>query len=163
MKTKRLTELSLLTAIALIIFVVELRIPNLLPIPGVKLGLANIITVYAVYHFKAKETAMIIFVRILLGSIFAGNPSALIYSFSGAVLCLLGMLAVRRIIPENKIWLSSVIGAVFHNTGQIIAAICVMRTFSVATYYPILIVTGTIAGYFTGLTAQFILQRQLSK
>lgn len=69
MNTKKLCLLSLLTAIALIIFIVELRIPNLVPIPGVKLGLANIITVYAVYHLKASETAIILFVRIFLGSV----------------------------------------------------------------------------------------------
>lgn len=73
MNTKKLCLLSLLTAIALIIFIVELRIPNLVPIPGVKLGLANIITVYAVYHLKASETAIILFVRIFLGSVFGGN------------------------------------------------------------------------------------------
>ena len=70
MNTKKLCLLSLLTAIALIIFIVELRIPNLVPIPGVKLGLANIITVYAVYHLKASETAIILFVRIFFGNCF---------------------------------------------------------------------------------------------
>lgn len=67
MNGKKITQLALLTAIALIIFVIEMRIPNLVPIPGVKLGLANIVTVYAVYHFTAKETMMIVLVRVLLG------------------------------------------------------------------------------------------------
>lgn len=88
MNTKKLCLLSLLTAIALIIFIVELRIPNLVPIPGVKLGLANIITVYAVYHLKASETAIILFVRIFLGSVFGGNLSAIAFSLCGGLLCL---------------------------------------------------------------------------
>ena len=75
MTVKRITQLALLTTIALIIFIVELRIPSLVPIPGVKLGLANIVTVYAMYHCTAKETIMIVFARILLGTIFGGNIS----------------------------------------------------------------------------------------
>ena len=70
MKAKRLAELSVLTAVSLIIFIVELQIPNPFPIPGIKLGLANIITVFAVYHYKAYEVAMIVGVRLVLGSIF---------------------------------------------------------------------------------------------
>lgn len=159
MNTGRLTQLSLLTATALILFVIELHIPNLIPVYGVKLGLANIITIYAVYRFKASETAMIVLVRIILGAVFSGNIFSLIYSASGAFFCLCGMLMIRRIIPENYIWLCSVIGAVFHNTGQIITAILVTGTFSVIAYYPILLVSGCIAGLFTGISAQMILKR----
>lgn len=159
MNTKRMTELGLLTSLALIIFIVELRIPNLVPIPGVKLGLANIITVYAVYHYKAKEAAMIVFCRILLGSVFSGNISSLLYSASGAFLCLLGMLALRHIFTENQIWICSVFGALFHNTGQMIAAVIIMKTVSVVAYFPILVFSGTIAGAFTGLCAMIVIKR----
>lgn len=122
MKTKRLTELALLTTVALIIFVIELRIPNLIPIPGVKLGLANIITVYAVYHYRANEVFLIVMVRILLGTFFSGNMMALIYSLSGSLLCLMGMLLLHRLIPQKYIWTCSVFGAVLHNAGQIMVA-----------------------------------------
>lgn len=159
MNTKRLAELSMLTAAALIVFIIELRFPDLLPIPGVKAGLANIFTVYAVYRFSAKETVLMVAVRILLGSIFAGNLSALIYSIAGATLCLIGMLLLRYVIPVNFMWLCSVFGAVLHNTGQLIAAVAVTRTFSVLAYYPILIISGCIAGLFTGLCAQLVLGR----
>lgn len=157
MKTKKLAELSLLTAAALIIFVVELRFPDILPIPGVKPGLANIITVYAVYKFSASEAVMMLTSRVVLGAIFSTNLSALIYSASGAAFCLIGMLLVRRIIPQRFIWLCSIIGAIFHNTGQIAAALLVTGTWAVLAYYPILIVAGTIAGLFTGICAQFII------
>ncbi|MCR4795290.1 MAG: Gx transporter family protein [Ruminococcus sp.] len=159
MKTKRLAELALLTAVALIIFIIELRIPNLVAIPGVKLGLANIITVYAVYKYSAKEVAMVVFSRVLLGSIFGGNISAIIYSIAGAVMCLIGMLAVKRIVPVNYIWLSSIIGAILHNTGQIIIAIIIMRSFAVMYHYPYLIISGCIAGAFTGICAQLLIKR----
>ena len=98
MKTKRLTELAMLTAVALIIFVIELQIPNPFPIPGVKLGLANIITVYAVYHYRPGEVMLIVFVRVFLGALFGGVMSALIYSLAGSVFCLAGMLLLRKVI-----------------------------------------------------------------
>lgn len=159
MNAKRLAELAVLTAVSLIIFIIELQIPNPFPIPGVKLGLANIITVYAVYHYKAYETVMIVAVRLLLGSVFSGNIAALIYSASGSALCLLGMLLLRRVIDEKHIWLASVFGAVLHNTGQILAAIIVMQTVQLMAYYPFLLVSGCLAGLFTGLCAQLIIPR----
>ncbi|MDD7515650.1 Gx transporter family protein [Ruminococcus flavefaciens] len=162
MKTKRLAELALLTAVALIIFIVELRIPDIIPIPGVKLGLANIITVYAVYKYSAKETAMIVFARVLLGAIFGGNISAMIYSMSGAVFCLVGMLAVKKIVPMKYIWLSSILGAILHNTGQIFIAIVMMKSFAVLSHYPFLIISGCIAGCFTGICAQLLLKRGIT-
>ena len=96
MDIKRLTRLALLTAAALIIFIVELQIPNPFPVPGVKLGLANIITVYAVYRFRAYEAAMLVGVRVTLGAVFSGNIAALLYSACGSFLCLLGMLLLKR-------------------------------------------------------------------
>ena len=159
MNTRKLTKLSLLTAIALIIFIIEMRLPDLSGIPGVKLGLANIITVYALYHFKAYEVAMVVFVRILLGSVFGGNMSAMIYSLSGAVLCLVGMIFLKKIINEKYIWLSSVAGAILHNTGQILAAMAVTRSTAVFAYYPVLVVSGCIAGVFTGICASILIKR----
>ena len=159
MPVKKLTELALLTSLALIIFVIELRIPELVPIPGVKLGLANIITVYAVFRYRPGETALIVLMRIVLGAVFAGRISALLYSAAGAALCLVGMLAVRHILPEGKIWLCSALGAVLHNTGQIAAAALLMRTAVVFSYFPVLVFSGCIAGAFTGMCAQLLVAR----
>ena len=159
MKAKRIAQLGMLTAAALIIFVVESQIPNPFPIPGIKLGLANIITVYAVYRYKPYEAAMILTVRLVLGSIFGGNISALIYSAAGGYLCLLGMLLLKKVIDEKHIWAASVLGAVLHNTGQMAAALLIMRTPQLLVYYPFLLVSGCLAGAFTGLCAQFVIQR----
>ena len=163
MNTKMLTRLAMLTALALIIFIVELQFPDIIPIPGVKLGLANIITVYAVYKYKAGEVAMIVVTRVVLGSFFGGNISAMMYSMAGALMCLAGMLLIKKIVPVNYIWLSSILGAMLHNTGQMIVAVLVTKTFSVASLYPFLIVSGCIAGAFTGLCAQFIIKRNIGK
>lgn len=159
MKAKKLAELSLLTAVATIIFIIELRIPNIIPIPVIKLGLANIITVYAAYRFSAKDVLLIAVARVFLGSLFGGNFSVIIYSLSGALACLAGMLLLRKIIPLEYVWLCSIIGAILHNTGQMAAAIFITRTPAVLAYYPPLIISGSIAGLFTGLCAMFILKR----
>ena len=158
-KVRKLTELAVLTAVSLIIFVIELQIPNPFPIPGIKLGLANIITVYAVYHYKAHEVAAVCAVRILLGAVFTGNFMALIYSAAGTLLCLLGMLPLKRILDEKHIWMTSIIGAVLHNTGQMAAALIIMQTPQLMLYYPFLLVSGCIAGAFTGLCAQIVTTR----
>ena len=159
MKTKRLTELALLTAAALIIFIIELQIPYPFPIPGIKPGFANIITVYTVYHYRAHEAAAVAAVRILLGAVFTGNFMALIYSAAGTLLCLAAMLPLKKLIDENHIWMTSVIGAVLHNTGQMAAALVIMRTPQLMLYYPFLIVSGCLAGAFTGLCAQYVTKR----
>ena len=159
MKARKIARLSLLTAAALIIFIIELQIPNIIPIPGVKLGLANIITVYAVYKYSAKETVAIVVIRIVLGSIFGGNIAAIMYSMAGAALCLAGMLIIKHIVPINYIWLSSILGAILHNTGQMIVAVIIMRSFAVISVYPFLLISGCIAGAFTGLCAQLLIKR----
>ena len=159
MKTKRLTELAMLTAVALIIFVIELQIPNPFPIPGVKLGLANIITVYAVYHYRAGEVMLIVFVRVFLGALFGGVMSTLLYSLAGSILCLAGMIPLRKVIDEKYIWISSVFGAVLHNIGQIAVAVLITQTPGVIAYLPFLLVSGCLAGAFTGICAQLVLRR----
>lgn len=159
MKAKRIAELSMLTGLALIIFIVELQIPNPFPIPGIKLGLANIITVYAVYHYRAWETAAIVIIRIILGSVFGGNIAALIYSLSGGLLCLCGMLIFKKFIDERHIWIASVFGAVLHNTGQMTAGLLLLQTPALVAYYPFLLLSGCLAGAFTGLCAQLVIFR----
>lgn len=155
----KLAQLSLLTAAALIMYVIELQLPSPAPIPGVKLGLANIFTVVAVYYFSAGETGIMLAVRVILGAIFAGNLSSLLFSASGAALCLCGMLVLRKILPLKYIWLCSIFGAMLHNIGQIGMAVLIMRSAGVLAYLPFLLAAGCIAGLFTGLCAQFVVKR----
>ncbi|HBA47978.1 MAG TPA: heptaprenyl diphosphate synthase [Lachnospiraceae bacterium] len=158
MNVRKLTQLVMLTGVALIIFVIEFQIPNPFPISGIKLGLANIITVYAVYRFRAGEVMMIVFCRIFLAAVFSGNMMALAYSFAGSVLCLAGMLLLRKIIDKKHIWIASVFGAVLHNVGQITIAVLIMGM-GVLVYLPFLLVSGCLAGAFTGGCAQLIIHR----
>ena len=159
MTTKRLTRMAVLTAVALTIFIVELQLPNLTPIPGVKLGLANIITVYAIFALGPVDTLGILLARILLGSIFSGQMMALFYSLAGGLLCYLVMLVMRKLFTQKQIWICSVFGAVAHNIGQITVAILITHTPALIYYLPVLMVSGIIAGIFTGLCAQFVVNK----
>ena len=159
MATKRLTRMAVLTAVALTIFIVELQLPNLTPIPGVKLGLANIITVYAMFVLGPGDTLGILLARILLGSMFSGQMMSLFYSLAGGLLCYVVMLLMRRLFTPGQIWICSVLGAVAHNVGQITVAILITRTPALIYYLPVLMVSGVIAGIFTGLCAQLVVNR----
>lgn len=163
MKTKKLTQLALLTAVASVIFIVELQLPDLIPITGVKAGLTNIITVYALYKYKWHDAALITLARIIIGTVFGGNFSAIIYSLTGAALALSGMTLLKHIIPQKYIWLCSTVGGILHNIGQTAAAIAVTASFAVVSYIPLLICSGCIAGAFTGLCASFAINRKIPK
>ncbi|MGM9522502.1 MAG: Gx transporter family protein [Oscillospiraceae bacterium] len=156
MSLKRITRASVFAAIALTIFMVELQIPSPVPIPGVKLGLANIVTVCSMFLLGPADTAAILLVRIVLGSIFSGNMMTIFYSLSGGLMCYLVMLVMRKLVTEKQIWVCSVLGAIAHNIGQIAAAIIITRTPSLISYLPVLMISGVIAGIFTGLCAQFL-------
>lgn len=158
MKTKHLTRLALLTTIALILFTVEAQLPPLVPIPGVKLGLANIVTVYAVFRYGPRDALMILLVRVFLGSVFAGAMMAFLFSLCGGLLCWLAMIPLRRILTERQIWVCGVIGAVVHNIGQMAVCVAVYQTSAVLVYLPVLMLSGIVTGLFTGFAAQFLLK-----
>ena len=159
MSTKKLTRLSLLTALALIIYIVEAQLPPIAPIPGIKLGLANIITLIALYMFGPKEAFTVLFLRIILGNIFAGQPSALMYSAAGGVFCFIIMCALYKKLPEELLWVVSVFGAMAHSTAQVTVAALITKTPSVFWYLPLLLVSAVITGAFTGLSAYYCLKR----
>lgn len=159
MKLKQLTTNALLTAIALTIFMIEAQIPAPIPIPGIKLGLANIITVFAIFAYTPKDALLILSVRVFMGSVFSGQISTLLYSAAGGLMCFMVMLLVRKILTDKQLWVASVIGAVFHNIGQITVAIVVTGTPGIIVYLPILMVSGIAAGLFTGLCTQFLYQK----
>lgn len=159
MRTKRLTRNALLAGLALIIFIIELNIPALSPVPGLKLGLSNIITVYAIFVLSPIDALEILTVRILLGTFLSGNLSALMYSAAGGLMCYLTMLGLRHVLSQKQIWIASVMGAIAHNLGQILMAIAITRTPALFFYFPIMTVGGMIAGFFTGLCGQYMAQR----
>lgn len=159
MNTRKLTRMALLTAIALTIFMIEAQIPALVPIPGVKLGLANIVTVFAVFAMGPKEAAAILFVRIFLGAVFAGNFSTIFYSAAGGSLAILTTIGLRKILKKNQLWVAGCLGAVAHSIGQMAMAMLLLGTPSLAVYLPVMIAISIFTGLFTGLCAQFLVNR----
>ena len=159
MKTRKLTQMALLSAIALTIFMVEAQIPALVPIPGVKLGLANIVTVFAVFAMGPKEASAILFVRIFLGAVFAGNFSTIFYSAAGGALAILVTILLRKILTEKQLWVAGIMGAIAHSIGQMAMAVAITQTVGLVSYLPMMIVCSIITGLFTGLCAQFMLDR----
>jgi len=173
---KKLTLMAVLTAVALIIFVIEAQIPLPLPVPGAKLGLANAVTLFALFHgrTKIKNTAsprqsgydlsaadafMILVCRIILGAVFTGRIVAFFYSIAGGLLGFAAQATMKRFVSDKQIWVCGAIGAVFHNVGQIIAAMLITGTPAIAAYLPVLVIAGLITGVITGLIAQITLNR----
>ena len=159
MKTRKLTLMALLTAIALTIFMVEAQIPPVVPLPGVKLGLSNIVTVFAVFALGPREAVSILTCRIFLGSIFAGNFSSILYSASGGALAILVAILLRKLLKPDQLWVAGSLGAVAHSVGQMIMAVLVTGTPGIAVYLPALVGISIVTGLFTGLCAQFLLNR----
>ncbi len=155
MGIKRLARDAVLTAVALTIFTVEARIPEIVPVPGVKLGLANIVTVVALFTLGPWDALAILLCRVILGSLFAGSAAALLYSLSGGLLAFAVTVLMRRVLTRRQIWVASVFAAMAHNVGQLGAAVLVTSTPALFAYLPVLLISGTVAGLFTGLAGQY--------
>ncbi len=158
-KTKKLALMAMLTAASLIVFVIEAQIPAPVPVPGVKLGLANVITLVAMLLLGRREAGLILFVRIAMGSVFAGGVSGFIFSICGGVLAYAVMCLTVRAFPLKMLWVVSALGAVAHNIGQLIAAVAITKTAALLVYAPVLLASGIVTGAFTGLAATYLLIR----
>lgn len=158
-KTKKLAIMAMLTAASLIVFVIEAQIPAPVPVPGVKLGLANVITLVAMLLLGRREAGLILLVRIAMGSVFAGGVSGFIFSICGGVLAYAVMCLTVRAFPLKMLWVVSALGAVAHNIGQLIAAVAITKTAALLVYAPVLLASGIVTGVFTGLAATYLLIR----
>ena len=141
---------------------IELQIPSPVPIPGIKLGLANIITLFAVFEIGNVDAFLILLSRILLGGLFSGNPTAILYSLAGGILCFLVTILFKKIVTKKQIWVASVFGALAHNIGQMTVALIVTRTAALLGYLPVLMVSAVITGLFTGVAATVISKKAAS-
>ena len=158
-KTRKLTTLGLLTAIALTIFMVENQIPALVPVPGVKLGLANIVTVFTVFTLSPKDGILVLCARVFLGAVFAGNFSTIFYSAAGGACAILVTIGLRRILKRHQLWVAGCFGAIAHSIGQMAMAILLLGTPSLIVYLPVMIAVSIITGLFTGFSAQYLVNR----
>ena len=157
-KTKKLCFMAVLTAIALTIFMIENQLPSPVPIPGIKLGLANIITLTAMAILGRKEAGAILAARIIMGAIFAGSPSTFIYSAAGGILAYIVMCMTIGLFKESQLWIVSALAAIAHNAGQLGAGALTVNTPGIFAYAPILAASGVITGVFNILAAIYLIR-----
>ena len=158
MKIKTMTRMALLSAIALTIFWVEAQIPMPISVPGVKLGLANLVTVVGLYTVGIGGTVAVSMIRIVLVAFTFGNVFSMMYSLGGWALSILLMILCKK-----REWFSSVgisvIGGVGHNIGQLCVAALVVKQAGVLFYLPVLLIAGSAAGLVIGLVGGLIVER----
>ena len=158
MSAKRIALTGLLVAAAMVLSYVEMLIPVFVAVPGVKLGLPNIVIVFALYRLGFRPAVLISLIRVVLVAFTFGNAFSLVYSLSGAILSLVVMGLLKR-SDALSVTGVSVLGAVSHNIGQILVAMIVLETGSLIYYFPVLLVTGVVAGVFIGLLAAVLTKR----
>ena len=155
--SKKVAKIGIFVALAMIFSYIEVLIPFSFGIPGVKLGIANIVVVTALYLMTPGEAFMISMVRIFLMGILFGNGVSLLYSFAGGILSFLVMYLFRK-----RNWFSvigvSVLGGVFHNLGQILSAAFVIRSEKILYYFPVLLLAGVITGAVIGFLSEKIVK-----
>lgn len=161
-KTKRLSLAALLVAVAFVLSFLESLVPINLGIPGVKIGLANIVVLFALYSLKKSDAFFISMVRILVSGLVFTGAFSLSYSFAGGILSFAIMLLAMKCDKISTTGVS-ILGAVSHNLGQIIVAALVMNTYRIVYYLPVLIISGTISGIAVGIVAGIIINRLNNK
>ena len=157
MRTK-ISYFGIFTALALIFSYVETLIPVHVGIPGVKLGLANLIIVITLYKMGTKEAYILSVVRVILSGFIFGNMFSILYSMAGGLLSL-GMMSLLKKTDKFSIFGVSMAGGVFHNIGQLFMAAIVLESLSITYYLPVLLISGVLTGFFIGFLANEMLRR----
>ena len=158
MKASKISFLALSIALAMILSFIESQIPAFVAVPGVKVGLTNIVIVFLLYKVGAKEAGAVSLVRVVLVGFLFGSLVSILYSLAGAVLSFCGMVILKK-----TGWFStmavSVTGAVLHNVGQVLMACFVTETAQLMYYLPVLMISGVIAGIVVGIAGALMIQR----
>lgn len=159
-KTRHLVYMSLLVALALVLHLIERNIPVPFMTPGAKLGLANLVTVLALYTMPRKSDVIkIIVARLFLSSIFGGSVSGLMYGSMGAVFSFIIMIVIKDGLKEKVSIIGvSAAGAVFHNIGQLLVAAFIVKNIGVMLYLPVLSIAGIVTGIFVGMAANYVIE-----
>lgn len=158
MRNKKIATSALMIALAMILSFVESQMPSFFPIPGIKLGLANIAVIFALYRLSIKDAIVVSLIRVVVVSTLFGTSLTLAYSLSGAVLSLLIMVLLKKSDRFSIVGVS-VAGGISHNVGQIIMAIILMHNSVISYYLPFLIISGIVTGVVIGLVSAKIVER----
>ena len=158
MRSKRLAVLALLTALSMILSYIEGLLPAFVAIPGIKVGLANLAVVLALYRLGWREAACVSLVRVLCLSLLFGNAAGFLYSIAGAVMSLIGMVVLKKTMRFSPLAVS-VTGGVLHNMGQLLMACILLPAAALRYYLPFLLLGGILAGIVIGVIAAVLLKR----
>lgn len=158
MKTRKMTFVALLVAQGLVLHIFEGMLPIPFIAPGARLGLTNVITLVALYMLDFNEVLLIVILRVLLSTLLGGNMASFMYSIAGGILSFFAMYTLKKFGRDNiSIIGVSILGAVFHNIGQIIVAGLIIKNVMIVSYLPILLVAAVGTGIFVGLTGKFLM------
>ena len=157
MKTKKVAMLGLTIALAMIMSYIEALVPLSFAVPGIKMGLANIVIIFVLYRFSLKEAAAVSLVRIFLTALLFGNAMTLIYSIAGASLSLAVQWLVKKWDRFSVLGVS-IVGGVFHNLGQVLTAAVLMQTREIIYYMAVLLFSGILSGIIVGLLAFLLIK-----
>ena len=152
MKTKKVAMLGLTIALAMIMSYIEALVPLSFAVPGIKMGLANIVIIFVLYKIGTKEAILVSLIRVILVSLLFSNVMAMAYSIAGAVLSLSVMWLLKKTDKFSFVGVS-IAGGIMHNVGQIIMAVILLGTEQIALYLPVLIITGTVTGVVIGIVS----------
>mgnify|MGYP006278527403 CR=1 FL=1 len=157
-RTHKIVIISLLVAQALVLHLVERMIPINFQVPGMRLGLANIITLVSLYLFGFKETLLVVILRTTMANLLGGSPSGFLFSLVGGLLSFFIMYFIKK-LADKKISVIglSIVGAVFHNVGQILVAAFIIHNINIIIYLPVLMISSIATGFFVGITVKYIL------
>ena len=158
MKTKKVAMLGLTIALAMIMSYIEALVPLSFAVPGIKMGLANIVIIFVLYKIGTKEAILVSLIRVILVSLLFSNVMAMAYSIAGAVLSLSVMWLLKKTDKFSVIGVS-IAGGIMHNVGQIIMAVILLGTEQIALYLPVLIITGTATGVVIGIVSGLVINR----
>jgi heptaprenyl diphosphate synthase len=158
MKTKKVAMLGLCIALAMIMSYIEVLVPLSFAVPGIKMGLANIVIIFVLYKIGTKEAILVSLIRVILVSLLFSNVMAMAYSIAGAVLSLSVMWLLKKTDRFSFVGVS-IAGGIMHNVGQIIMAVILLGTEQIALYLPVLIITGTITGVVIGIVSGLVINR----
>lgn len=152
---KKVAYLGVFTALALVLGWLESLVPIYPLVPGMKIGLANVVTLLVLYRFGWKEAGCVNLLRVCLSGILFGNLSLVLYSLAGAVLSLVSMILLKK-TDRFSLTGVSVAGGVMHNLGQLLMAVILMKNGIIAYYVPVLLITGTVSGVLIGMAGAFL-------
>ena len=157
-KTKKLTSLALMCTLAMILSYVESLIPAPIAVPGAKIGLANLVTVFALYKLGVREAVTVSITRIILISLLFGTPVSMAYSIGGAIMSLASMILIRKLTPLTPVSVS-IVGGIMHNVGQLTVASFVLETDVLTYYLPFLALFGIISGAMIGVLGGLLIKK----